>query len=141
MARALAAAMGAEGAASPGPAPLSRLPDVPSVWMRPQELMGNAPNPTVAQQAPPTMTPVPPPDVTTGNKGPGGTLASPKGRAVSEPAPQVAIVTPGTAGTLPSENLPMLPFRRGVAPWLVVVLVLGALVAGVLLGFAAARMT
>jgi serine/threonine-protein kinase len=135
MARALSAAMGAEGGPSPGPVPLSRLPDVPSVWM---PAVGNAPA-TMAQAAPPTMTPVPPQMPEAGNKGPGGTLASPKGRAVSEPTPQVAIVRPGNAGTLPSENLPMLPARRGVAPWLVVVLVLGALVAGVLLGFAAAR--
>jgi hypothetical protein len=46
-------------------------------------------------------------------------------------------------GTLPSENLPMFSAhgsaRRGVAPWLVVVLVVGALVAGFLLGFATAR--
>ena len=137
MARALSAAMGAEGGPSPGAVPLSRLPDVPSVWM---PNVGNTPAATMAHPAPPTMTPVPPAPEPT-NKGPGGTLASPKGRAVSEPTPQVAIVRPGNAGTLPSENLPMFPMRRGVAPWLVVVLVLGALVAGVLLGFAGGKMT
>lgn len=47
-------------------------------------------------------------------------------------------------GTLPSENLPMFSAhgtsaRRGVVPWLVIVLVVGALVAGFLLGYATAR--
>ncbi|MCW5837364.1 MAG: hypothetical protein KIS78_33525, partial [Labilithrix sp.] len=75
-------------------------------------------------------------------KGPGGTLASPAGRAVTEPPPQVAMAV---QGTLPSENLPMLSARgaggrRGVAPWAVVVLVVGALFAGFLLGLATARL-
>jgi hypothetical protein len=80
----------------------------------------------------------PPPEI---NVGPSGTLASPHGRSVTEPPPQVVMV--GSQGTLPSENLPMFSARgearRGVAPWLVIVLVVGALVAGFLLGFATGR--
>jgi hypothetical protein len=79
-----------------------------------------------------------PPDAATG---PSGTLASRAGRAISEPPPKVAVV--GINGTLPSENLPMLSAhgatRRGVAVWIVVLLVFGALAAGFFLGFASAR--
>ena len=62
---------------------------------------------------------------------------------MTEPPPQVVMVG-ASHGTLPSENLPMFrahgaSSRRGVAPWLVIVLVLGALIAGFLLGFATAR--
>jgi serine/threonine protein kinase len=144
MARALSAALGAEGAAT-GSLPLSRLPDVPSMYvpMRPSgPSLSSGPAATMATTAPLTSATLPPPEV---NVGPGGTLASPHGRAVTEPPPQVIMVGAGGAsqGTLPSENLPMFSAhgsaRRGVAPWLVIVLVLGALVAGFLLGFATAH--
>jgi eukaryotic-like serine/threonine-protein kinase len=147
MARALAGAMGTD-AANAGPAPISRLPDVPSVWMPMQQPVGmvsaqnvgagGAPA-TIAAQAPvgggPATTAVP-------TKGPGGTLASRPGQSVSEAPPKVAIVS--NQGTLPSENLPMFSAhgaagRRGVPPWAVVVLVVGALLAGFLLGLATAR--
>lgn len=142
MARALGGAMGTESLGS-GPAPISRLPDVPSVWMPMQTSpvplsapTAGAPATTTAQ-APVTVTNIAP------MKAPGGTLTSPAGRSVSEPPPRVAIVS--SQGTLPSENLPMLSahgtvVRRGVATWVVVVLVVGALVAGFLLGLATARM-
>jgi hypothetical protein len=98
--------------------------------------------PMTAYQAggPLTSASQPPPEM---NVGPGGTLASPHGRSVTEPPPQVVMVG-ASHGTLPSENLPMFSARgagsrRGVAPWLVIVLVVGALVAGFLLGFATAR--
>jgi serine/threonine-protein kinase len=142
MARALAAAVGVDGAPSTGPSPLSRLPEVPSVWAP----VGPSPvahsGPTIVQAAPEVLS-VPPIPPTTPTKGPGGTLASRDGVKVSErPPPQIPIVG-ATAGTMPSEHLPMLAAggaRRGVAPWLVVVLVLGALAAGFLLGFATSRM-
>jgi len=140
MARALSAALGVEAHPVAG-LPLSRLPDVPSMFapMRPAQA-GALPE-SMPQAAP----------LTTaaailgegGNVGPGGTLASPHGRSVTEPPPQVVMV--GAAhGTLPSENLPMFSphgsgRRRGVAPWLVIVLVVGALFAGFLLGYASAR--
>jgi eukaryotic-like serine/threonine-protein kinase len=145
MARALGAAMGADAGSA---TPLSRLPDVPSVWMPAQPSPAAASGPTIAQPAPPTMTPAPPPPMPDRpSKGPGGTLASQQGRSVTEPPPQIAIVG-ASAGTLPSENLPMFSAhgssgtgkRRGVAVWVVVVLVVGALVAGFLLGFATAKM-
>lgn len=139
MARSLAGAMGTEGVA--GPTPISRLPDVPSVWMpfRPTPA-ANGPVPAPATVATNQPLPVAPPDRAP-PKGPGGTLASPAGRAVSDAAPHVAIVS--TQGTLPSENLPMLSAhaaaRRGVPLWAVVLLVLGALAIGFVLGLATTR--
>jgi hypothetical protein len=143
MARALSAAMGDGGAPQP-PTPISRLPDVPSVWMPMQPATKAGPLPPDHGVAPATVVTAPPaPEIM---KGPGGTLASRAGRQVSEPPPQIAIV--GVHGTLPSENLPMLSSpgasagvsaARGVAMWIVVLLVFGALAAGFLLGFATAR--
>lgn len=138
MARALSAALGAEGAPPAGPLPLSRLPEVPSVFA---PIASPAATSGPAGQAPqtaaaPSFTSQPPPEPVVG---PGGTLASAAGRSVTEPPPQVQIVGGPAHGTLPSENLPMLSAhgaRRGVAPWLVFVLVVGALVAGFLLGYA-----
>jgi hypothetical protein len=143
MARALSAALGAEGNAPAAGLPLSRLPDVPSMFapMRPSGPPANSNPPmTMHQAGPMTSASQPPPDM---NVGPGGTLASPHGRSVTEPPPQVIMVG-ASQGTLPSENLPMFSAqgsgaRRGVAPWLVIVLVASALIAGFLLGFATAR--
>ena len=104
---------------------------------------GAMPPMTMQTTPPPPITSLshPPPEI---NVGPSGTLASPHGRSVTEPPPQVVVVG-ASHGTLPSENLPMfsarggLSGRRGVVPWLVIVLVVGALVAGFLLGYATAR--
>lgn len=142
MARALAAAIGAE-AASPAATPMSRLPDVPSVFLPPGPSPAAHSGPTIAEAAPPKMSSAPAPPPTEASQGPGGTLASPiRGPAVSEPPPQV-VLAGAAAGTLPSENLPMLAPHgarsRGVAPWVVILLVVGALVAGFVLGFATAR--
>lgn len=142
MARALSAALGVEEAAPAVGLPLSRLPDVPSMFapMRPSAPGANAEPPvTMHAGAPMTSASQTPPEP---NVGPGGTLASPHGRSVTDPPPQIMMVG-SSQGTLPSENLPMFSAhgasRRGVAAWLVVVLVVGALVAGFLLGFATAR--
>jgi eukaryotic-like serine/threonine-protein kinase len=143
MARALSAALGIEGAPPTGGLPLSRLPDVPSMFvpmLSASPVASSGPPLTQHTAAPMTSASQPPPSH---NVGPGGTLASPHGRSVTEPPPQVVMVG-ASQGTLPSENLPMFMAhgagsRRGVVPWLVVVLVLGALVAGFLLGFATAR--
>ena len=145
MARALSAALGAEGNAPAGGLPLSRLPDVPSMFAPMRSSSPSAPSggPAMTMQAamPMTSQSSPPPEM---NVGPGGTLASPHGRSVTEPPPQVVMVSSSAHGTLPSENLPMFSAhgsgKRGVAPWLVIVLVVGALVAGVLLGFATGRL-
>ncbi len=156
MARALSAAIGAEGGASGAsssqtagapatqqgaalPAhPLSRLPDVPSVFLAAPSMKPPSHSQAVRDAAP-TMATLPPAADENG-PGPSGTLASPKGRLLSQPpAPQVVIAS----GTLPSENLPMLSAygaRRGVAPWIVALLVVTALAAGFLLGHASARM-
>lgn len=141
MARALNAATGEQVASGQAP-PISRLPDVPSVWMptNPGQPTPATPlvqaQPTIVETERNPQTMVEPPT----DKGPGGTLASRAGRPVTEPPPQVMIAS---QGTLPSENLPMLRAhgaRKGVAVWAVVVLVLGALVAGFLLGLATARL-
>jgi eukaryotic-like serine/threonine-protein kinase len=89
-----------------------------------------------------------------GQSDPLGTLASPAVHGVSDPAPQVAIVIPSDAASKPPsllarpfgetlESRPPSPIRvtRGVAPGLVVALVLSALVGGVLLGWVVGRMT
>jgi eukaryotic-like serine/threonine-protein kinase len=142
MARALSAALGAEGAAPTAGLPLSRLPEVPSVFAPVGSSVPGgpqAPPVTMHAAAPAPSASQPPQDP---NVGPSGTLASQHGRSVVDPPPQVRMVG-SSQGTLPSENLPMFSAqgtsRRGVAPWLVVVLVVGALVAGFLLGFATAR--
>ncbi len=76
-----------------------------------------------------------------GARPPGGTLASAAGRHVSDPPPQVVVVPPATSvgGTLPSKDLPVIgaPGSRGVAHWLVALLVVVALGAGFMLGWAA----
>ena len=144
MARALRDAIGDAGLAGSA-MPLSRLPDVPSVWAP----TGLTPAPsgmpatitaTAVPMLPAPAMHTPGPDVSP-NVGPGGTLTSKPGLRVSDPPPQVKMVA--SHGTLPSENLPMFSAhggRRGVPIWLAAVLVVGALVAGVLIGFALGRM-
>ena len=60
---------------------------------------------------------------------------------MSDPPPKVVMVPPATSvgGTLPSKDLPMIgvPGVRGVAHWLVALLVVAALGAGFMLGWAA----
>jgi hypothetical protein len=128
--------------------PLSRLPEVPSVFA-PSVLRTPASAEAVRlASAPPTPlmhAPSQPPP-----RAPGGTLASPTpGQHVADPAPLVMMVQPHTLGeTLPSQDLPIIarggPIggsgRAGVPAWAVVLLVFGALLAGFLLGWAAARM-
>ncbi len=156
MSRALTAATsGIEGAAMSRVEvlPLSRLPDVPSLY-QPSAAQGAA----IVSAGVPTLphTGAPPSVSDAMNriplKAPGGTLASPSTpgqQHISEPPPQIIVMAGGhSAGeTLPSKDLPMLPAhgsthppRTGVAPGVVVALVLGALVAGSLIGFAVARM-
>ena len=129
--------------------PLSRLPDVPSVFT-PSLL---APSATNEAHTHPGSSGVPltaaAEHVRVPSRAPGGTLASPAGSQppVADPAPFVMMVTPQTLGeTLPSNDLPIIArghssVIEGVPPWVVVVLVMGALVAGFLLGWAFARMT
>jgi serine/threonine-protein kinase len=136
MARALA---GATGLDLSGAQPISHLPNVPSLFL-PSQHMPVAPS-VSGSGSPGTlaMAPISVKIALAPGKGPGGTLASRPAGAVIDPTPQVAI---SVQGTLPSENLPMFaaPGRRGVAVWAVVVLVLGALLAGFFIGFAVARL-
>ncbi|HEX3343483.1 MAG TPA: serine/threonine-protein kinase [Polyangiaceae bacterium] len=129
--------------------PLSRLPDVPSVFTpsllspavshEPHTYPGSSGVPVTAA-AEPMRAPA---------RAPGGTLASPAGSQppIADPAPYVMMVAAQTLGeTLPSNDLPIIArghpvATQGVPPWVVVILVMGALIAGFLLGWAFARMT
>jgi serine/threonine-protein kinase len=73
----------------------------------------------------------------------GDTLEStPAVALVHAPHPVVVIEPPPPSETLPSKDLPILGrWRRGVPPAMVVALVVGALAAGFLLGWALARMS
>ena len=137
MARALAGATGLDGSAAQ---PISHLPNVPSLLLPSQQMPAAASMPGSGAPGTLAMAPISPKVPALPTKGPGGTLTSrPAGAPVVDPTPRVAIAA---HGTLPSENLPMFaaPGRRGVAVWAVVVLVLGALLAGLFIGFAAARL-
>ncbi|MFO0677853.1 MAG: protein kinase [Polyangiaceae bacterium] len=125
---------------------LSRLPEVPAVYAPPSAVAAARPSqPPEGTGGHARMPSVPPPTT------PGGTLTSPRSRTVSEHPPAVVMVQAPSSrdGTLPSEHLPMVQKRGfaparvvgGVPPVLVVVLVLLALLAGFLLGFATARHT
>jgi len=146
MARALVAAA-PHVASGPGVHALSRLPDVASLFA-PQtgpgvpstaRMEGGGAGPAGAGG----------PGAAGGaaaEKAPGGTLASAQpGQPITDPPPQVVVVTAATASeTLPSKDLPIIgrnPGRGGgVAPALVVILVAGALVAGFLLGWSLGHM-
>jgi serine/threonine-protein kinase len=159
MARALAAAVphlahrsdGSVGRITAATAlPLSRLPDVPSVFT-PSLLSPTTPDYSHGGSSAPATTaaseyssarPAAP------ARAPGGTLASPAASQppLADPAPRVMMAPQSLGETLPSKDLPIISARgpativQGVPPWAVVVLVMGALVAGFLLGWAFARM-
>ena len=149
MARALAAVAGAGDTPSArGGMPLSRLPEVASLYAHSVNNIGQLGASPAAHSAPPTAVQRTEPEQPT--KGPGGTLASPRvGVIVSEsgrPPPQV-MMAENTGGTLPSHDLPMLDpvahgaprIRRGITPGLLIGLVVIALFAGFSIGFAVGR--
>lgn len=115
MARSLALVAGSDPASRVAPMPLSRLPDGRT----------NTPSPELASLRS-TLQSSPP------QRPPGGTLASGPGSFVAERLPEV-VLAPSSEKRSPIEP------RRGVAAWAVVVLVVGALIAGFLLGFAVAK--
>jgi eukaryotic-like serine/threonine-protein kinase len=144
MARTLTSMTGGAGAAAgqdagTGAHALSRLPEVPSIFqpstvaptpnMTPPATLGATPPPVTAPLRDPSRTP-------------GGTLNSPAQHSISEPPPNVILAQPNVVGeTLPSKDLPMLAPgtyapRRGIAPGVVVALVLLALLVGAVIGFA-----
>lgn len=131
-----------------GQQPLSRLPEVGAIFA-PSSLPGpTGPSSPAMPPGPGPSTVAAPvsqvPDVRPA-RGVGDTLSSAASVGlVASPPPPVEVFEPpvhrGT--TLQSEDLPVLersPSRRGVAPAVVVALVVGALVAGFLLGWTLAK--
>jgi serine/threonine-protein kinase len=137
--------------------PLSRLPPVPSIFGPGSP--GISPGASSERQTPavPVAQPLtaqahaPAPPGTAGamhdGKSPGGTLQSAPGIPIHTPvpaAPRVIVVEP-REHTMPSKDLPMLEapgspvMRRSIAAWIVVVLVVVAMAAGLAVGFAVAR--
>jgi serine/threonine protein kinase len=163
MARALSDALpGIGGRASGPPVPLSRLPDVPAIFAPDLGSPPTAASPHGGQGFPKGAA-IPPTAAMhvlfeTGKtpqpvRAPGGTLNSPAAPAIVEAPTNVAFAAPkgATFGeTLPSKDGPRArpkkgeagegALARGPAGWLTVVLVVGALVAGFLLGLAFGRM-
>jgi hypothetical protein len=150
MARALSAAVpGIGGRASGPPVALSRLPDAsadpPPTAASPQGQGEVAKRSTKPAKGSPDLGQV----LFHRPRAEGGTLSSPIARAVVDPPVNVAFASPKGSSfgeTLPSEDGPRSgrrkrgPGGRVVSVNLVVVLVLVALVAGFLLGWACGRM-
>jgi eukaryotic-like serine/threonine-protein kinase len=168
MARALAEALpGIAGRASGPPVPLMRLPDVPGVFARDAASPPTAASPKAPQECGDYGKRLPPTAamnalLDTGKspqpaRAPGGTLNSPAQPVIVEAPTNVAFATPKSSfgETLPSKDGSKDglggrarkrsegeagALTRGPSSWLTVVLVLGALVAGFLLGLAFDRM-
>ena len=159
MARALAAAAPGIGSRASGPPlPLSRLPDVPSMFGPPGDPIPTVPSPSARESARPHVAAPKAPahqelgqvifNKPRGAAGAGGTLSSPAAPAVVDPPVNVVFAAPKASF---GETLPSKEGSRGKASGpssgkrvvsvnLVVVLVLGALVAGFLLGWSVGRM-
>ena len=153
MARALVASVpGMGGRVSGPPIPLSRLPDVPSIFGPPGDpspTLGSPASPTGGREsARPAAKGAPDLGQVLFNqpRPAGSTLSSPAAPAVVEPPVNVVLAPPKASfgETLPSKDGPRASSRRGsgrvVSVNLVVILVLTALVAGFLLGWAFGRM-
>ena len=151
MARALAAVApglaGREGAGArsvpPVAIPLSRLPDIPSIFEPSTGFARlDAPVLSAGPTSPaPTESAVSRVRASSAPSGSsGGTLASAvPAHHVSEPTPQVVVVAPAPiAGTLPSNDLPIVGRARGVPRRLVAILVAAALLVGFALGWVVA---
>jgi serine/threonine protein kinase len=117
MARGLALAMGIDPSSRAAPTPLSRLPEGRSD----QANKAGSERPNFHS----TLQSTPPP------RPPGGTLASGPGAFVSERPPEVVLAPSSEGGPI--------EVRRGLPSWAIVSLVVGALLAGFLLGFAVAK--
>jgi serine/threonine protein kinase len=128
-----------EGYTNPNPTPLSRLPAVASVF-------GPAANGISPGASSERRTPIAEDHLTVLAARPGGgTLQSAAAVHIPTPPPPRVLVIDAPAGsTMPSHDLPVLEPPRGalarpVAAWVVVILVVCALAAGFVLGFAVAR--
>ncbi len=158
MARALAAAVPSlAGRPSGPPIPLSRLPDVPSIFGPPADPTQTSPsprNPASPRESARPGTKASPdlgqvlfnhPAPTPARK-PGGTLSSPAAPAIVEPPVNVALAAPKASfgETLPSKDDPRSGRRsssgRAVSVNIVALLVAAGFVAGFLLGWAVGRM-
>jgi hypothetical protein len=144
MARALVAAVPHAVSSDVQGNALSRLPEVAPVF-GPQPVAG-VPSTSSMRDVPVAQAPATAAAAAgDGGQRGGGTLASAAGRAVADPAPQVVVMPPAASvgGTLPSRDLPVLggPGARGVPAWIVALLVIAALGAGFMLGWAAAHMS
>jgi serine/threonine-protein kinase len=167
MAQALAMAVPSlvTGRASGPPAPLQRLPDVPAIYAPDFGTPPTAASPVGVPEHSAVRGVAPTAGMAAINalldtgkvaqpmRSPGGTLSSPAAPQVVEAPANVAFAQPkGSFGeTLPSKDGRLNPSRKkrdgevvrgvaGVPGWLTAVLVVGALVAGFLLGFAVGRM-
>jgi serine/threonine protein kinase len=121
--------------------PLSRLPEVPSLYAPTSDQSPAASSETHTRSAAPVGEAPPP------NKGPGSTLTSAPARPVHDAAPQIMVVGPPQGSTMPSKDLPMFDavssgkprISRSVGVKVVVLLVAIAGIVGFLLGFVVAR--
>ncbi len=130
--------------------PLSRLPEVPSLYApTSSDHSPAASSESHTRSAAPVMD-MEPPRLVADARATGGTLPSAPARPdlrPIDPSAQVVIETSPQGSTMPSQDLPMLEpvshgkprLSRGIAAWLVVVLVALAFVSGLLLGLAIAR--
>jgi serine/threonine-protein kinase len=143
MARAFSTSLGSEHPPSRAQVnPLSRLPDVPSLYAPSSDQSPAASSETHTRTAAPVGE-----GAVAVNKGPGGTLTSAPARPVQEAAPQIVVMSAPQGSTMPSKDLPMFDavssgkprFSRGVGVKVVILLVVSAVLAGFLLGFAVAR--
>jgi serine/threonine-protein kinase len=139
---AIASSITATDTSRTNPTPLSRLPAVPSLFA--PVSVGISPGASSERHTPVAAEhgAVPP------RQG-SGTLqsATPMAQINTPLPPRVVVIDPPQGSTMPSHDLPILEapgsarmlMGRGVAAWIVVILVVAALGAGFMLGFAVAR--
>jgi serine/threonine-protein kinase len=126
--------------------PLSRLPAVPPLFAPTSGISPGASSERATPAAPPVTGAAVPIDAM--GRAPGGTLASGHVNLNTPLPPPVRVVEVPQGATMPSHDLPVLDavaegksrIGRGVAAWVVVALVLAALAAGFVLGFAVSRL-
>ncbi len=142
MAHALAVAVGVEAPTSRIAQGLAELPRMPAgaspmTTPSPTQPPQGTPPPRASLISAPPMTPRPmtAEPYSEAVKSPGGTLASRPAPPVHDAPPQVVIAPPPSSFRARDSEVR----RGGIAPLVVVLLVVGALLAGFLLGFAVAR--
>ena len=124
--------------------PLSRLPSVPSIFG--PGSAGISPGASSERHTPAAAITLDAHPHPLDGKSPGGTLQSAGGAVqINTPVPPRVLVVEPRDHTMPSKDLPVLEapggpvLRRSVTAWVVVVLVIAAMAAGLLLGIAVAR--